>query len=101
MLAGILPNPIALNPFHNWSAAKKRQLRVLKLMRNAKLISDDEFDSLISQEVYLRGKKPIVVEYDKGPEISIFDKALKDPRIPEQLKRDADSTGIIFLPEEK
>jgi len=101
ILAGILPNPIVLNPFHNWSAVKKRQLRVLKLMRNAKLISDDEYKSLISQEVYLRGSKPSVVEYDKTPEISIFDQALQDPRIPEQLKRHADSTGIIFLPEEQ
>lgn len=101
LLAGILPNPIVLNPFHNWSAAKKRQLRVLRLMRNARLISDDEYDRLISQEIYLRGSKPVEVELEKTPEISIFDQALKDPRIPEHLKQDADSTGIIFLPEEK
>lgn len=98
MLAGILPNPIRLNPFHNWSAAKKRQLRVLKLMRNAKLISDDEYNGLISQEIYLRGSKPLVAERDTIPEISIFDKALKEPRIPEKLKPNTDSTGIIFLP---
>jgi membrane peptidoglycan carboxypeptidase len=101
LLAGILPNPIVLNPFNNLEGAKKRQLRVLKLMRNARLISDDEYKSLISQEIYLRGSKPLDVEYDETPEISIFENALKDPRIPEQLKRDADSTGIIFLPEEK
>lgn len=101
MLAGILPNPILLNPYDNWSGAKKRQLRVLTLMRNAKLITEQDFNNLISQEVYLRGSKPLFVEYDKIPEISIFEKALKDPRIPERLKRKADSTGIIFLPEEK
>ncbi|UCE05354.1 MAG: monofunctional biosynthetic peptidoglycan transglycosylase [bacterium] len=101
MLAGILPNPILLNPLDNWSGAKKRQLRVLNLIRNAKLITADEFKSLITQQVYLRGSKPLLVEYDNILEISIFENALKDPRIPERLKRKADSTGIIFLPEEK
>jgi len=101
MLAGILPNPIVLNPFDNWSAAKKRQSRVLKLILNARLITVDEFKSLLSQEVYLRGSKPLFVEYDNIPDISIFERALKDPRIPERLKQKADSTGIIFLPEEK
>lgn len=101
LLAGMLPNPVVLNPFNNWEAVKKRQLRVLKLMRNAKLISEDEYDNLVSQPVYLRGSKPLRIEYDEMPEISIFEKAMKDPRIPERLKRQADSTGIIFLPEEK
>ena len=101
MLAGILPNPIVLNPFDNWSGAKKRQSRVLKLMLNTRLITVDEFKSLLCQEIYLRGSKPLFVEYDNIPDISIFEKALKDPRIPERLKRKADSTGIIFLPEEQ
>ncbi len=101
LLAGILPSPIRLNPFHNWSAVKKRQIRVLNLMRNARLISDDEYNDLISQQIYLRGSKPLVIEHEKFPEISIFDDALQEPRIPEQLKENADSSGIIFLPEEK
>ena len=102
LLSGILPNPNVLNPFENWSGAKKRQARVLKLMRNAKLINDEEFKNLIAQEIYLRGSQPILVEEEKllVPEISIFDSALKDPRIPEQYKQQADTTGIIFLPEE-
>ncbi len=101
LLAGILPNPIAFNPFDNWEGAKKHQLRVLKLMRNARLVSEDEFNSLSTQQVYLRGTKSIFIDDEHHPEISIFEKALKDPRIPERLKRKADSTGIIFLPEEK
>ncbi len=100
LLAGILPNPILLNPFDNWSGAKKRQSRVLKLMKMAKLITNEEFESLITQQVYLRGWKPLFVEHENIPEISIFEKALKDPRVPDRLKRKADSTGIIFLPEE-
>lgn len=101
LLAGILPNPITLNPFDNWQGAKKHQLRVLKLMRNARLISADEFKKLSVQQVYLRGARPAVVADELYPEISIFEQALKDPRIPERLKRKADSTGIIFLPGEK
>jgi penicillin-binding protein 1A len=101
MLAGILPNPKVLNPFDNWSGAKKRQLRVLKLMRNAKLISGDEFNSLSAQPVYLRGSKSLIMEEENIPEVSIFEQALKDPRISDKMKHDADSTGIIFLPEEK
>lgn len=101
MLAGILPNPIVFNPYDNWSAAKKRQLRVLKLIRNARLIAEDEFNRLSSQPIYLRGAKPSSLEHENIPEISIFEQALKDPRIPEKLKQKADSSGIIFLPEEK
>ena len=101
LLAGILPNPIVFNPFDNWKGAKRHQLRVLKLMRTARLISEDELKSLSVQQVYLRGTKPIFIDDEHYPEISIFEKALKDPRIPERLKRNADSTGIIFLPEEK
>ena len=101
LLAGILPNPIELNPFNNWEGAKKRQLRVLKLMRNAHLITKDEFQSLRSQPIYLRGLKPLIIDNQNFLEISIFEQALKDPRIPERLKKNADSTGIIFLPEEK
>ena len=101
MLAGILPNPILLNPFDNWSGAKKRQSRVLKLMRYARLVTGDELKSLIAQQVYLRGSKPLFIEDDNIPEISIFEKALRDPRIPEKLKQKADSLGIIFLQEEK
>ena len=101
ILAGILPNPKVLNPFDNWSGAKKRQLRVLKLMRNAKLISGDEFNSLSAQPVYLRGSKSLIMEEENIPEVSIFEQALKDPRISDKMKHDADSTGIIFLPEEK
>ena len=49
----------------------------------------------------LKNNIQAVITNENIPEISIFEKALKDPRIPERLKRKADSTGIIFLPEEK
>jgi len=101
MLAGILPNPILLNPFDNWSGAKKRQTRVLNLMRNARLITTDEYKKLVAQDIYLRGSRPLWIEYEDVLDISIFEKALQDPRIPEKLKKKADSLGIILLPGEK
>lgn len=101
ILAGILPNPVVLNPFNNWEAARKRQSRVLKLIRNARLISKDEYESLSSQPIYLRGSQPVLEQEEKFLGISIFEQALKDPRIPDRFKKNADSSGIIFLPEDK
>lgn len=100
ILAGMLPNPIVLNPFKNWPAVKKRQLRVLKLMRNAKLLTDEEYDSLVDAPIYLRGTQPLIPE-QVMPDSSLFEKALQDPRIPQELKQQADTTGIIFIPEEQ
>ncbi|MDZ7332369.1 MAG: transglycosylase domain-containing protein [candidate division KSB1 bacterium] len=100
ILAGMLPNPIVLNPFKNWPAVKRRQLRVLKLMRNAKLLTDEEYDNLIDTPVYLRGSQPPIPE-PIMPDSSLFDQALQDPRIPQELKQQADTTGIIFIPEEQ
>lgn len=98
LLAAILPNPIRLDLFRNFEGAKKRQVRVLRLMRNAGLLTNDEVKGVLDQPVFLRGTQPPAVEPEKPP-ISIFQSALGDPRIPEKLKQKADSTGIIFLPE--
>ncbi len=100
VLAAMLPNPIILNPFKNWPAVKKRQIRILKLMRNAKLLTKEEYDQLVDTPVYLRGSQPPVQE-PIVPDSSLFERALKDPRIPEDLKQQADTTGIIFIPEEQ
>lgn len=102
LLAGILPNPIRLNPFINWTGARKRQARVLRLMRNARLIDEVEYQDLLAQEVNLRGSQPKLVrdEIKTVPPASIFDSSLQDVRIPEHVRQQADSTGIIFLPEE-
>ncbi|MCI0494090.1 transglycosylase domain-containing protein [candidate division KSB1 bacterium] len=101
LLAGMLPNPKILNPFKNWNRVKNRQQRVLRLMRNARLITDLEFENLLSQRIYLRGSAPKIEEQPMIPDISIFDEALKDPRIPKEFKDKADSTGIIFIPEDE
>ncbi len=101
LLAGMLPNPKILNPFKNWNRVKNRQQRVLRLMRNARLITDQEFENLLSQTIYLRGSAPKFEEQPMIPDVSIFDEALKDPRIPKEFKDKADSTGIIFIPEDE
>jgi len=101
LLAGILPNPIRLNPFENWPATKKRQARVLRLMTNSGLITLDEYYHLLNMQINIRGQKPLLVNDENVPEISIFEKTLKDPRIPDQCKRKADSTGILYFPEEQ
>ncbi|MDZ7318171.1 MAG: transglycosylase domain-containing protein [candidate division KSB1 bacterium] len=102
LMAGILPNPIRLNPFVNWSGARRRQARVLRLMRNARLISDVEYQDLLAQEVSLRGSEPklVIDEIKTTPPPSIFDSSLQDAAIPESVRQQADTTGIIFLPEE-
>lgn len=98
LLAAILPNPVELDLFKNFSGAKIRQARVLRLMRNAGLLSNEDVTGILSQPVYLRGTRPRL-ELTEMPTISIFESALSDPRIPDRLKRKADTTGIIFLPE--
>lgn len=102
LLAGILPNPIRLNPFVNWAGARKRQARVLRLMRNARLINDAEYQNLLAQEINLRGSQPklVIDEINTAPQASIFDSSLQDVAIPDSIRKQADTTGIIFLPEE-
>ncbi len=102
LLAGILPNPIRLNPFVNWAGARKRQARVLRLMRNARLINDAEYQDLLAQEINLRGSQPklVIDEINPAPKASIFDSSLQDVAIPDSIRKQADTTGIIFLPEE-
>jgi len=101
LLAGMLPNPIILNPFKNWDRVKSRQQRVLKLLRNASMITDQQYQDLMTQRIYLRGTAPMLEEQFPDAEISIFEELLKDPSIPKQFKDKADSTGILFIPEEE
>lgn len=101
LLAGMLPNPRILNPFKNWERVKARQHRVLRLMRNAKLISDQEYEDLLQQPIYLRGVAPKIEAPPMIPEISIFDSAMQDPAIPQEFKDRADSTGILFITEDE
>jgi len=100
LLAAILPNPIYYNPFKNFSGARKKQRRVLRLMREAGLIDKTQMDKILNTPIKLRKygeklEKPLHREY------SIFDSLLGSPRIPDSLKVYADSLGIIFLPEDK
>ena len=101
LLAGILPNPIFYNPFKNLKGARRKQARVLKLMRDAHLITNQEMNDIIEAPVELRGSKiQLDDKFRTSYKISIFDSLLRSPRIPENLKTRIDSIGIIYLPEE-
>lgn len=100
LMASILPNPIYYNPFNNYSGAKKKQARVLKLMKDAGLVSAAQMKKIKSNPPVLRGMKKSIKE-QLAPKYDLFDSALNNPRLPDSLRIQADSLGILFLPEEK
>ncbi len=97
LLAGILPNPIFYNPYKNMAGARKKQKRVLHLMRIAGLISREQAERILGTKIVLRGqresgRKTMLTE-------SVLDSILRAPRIPDSIHVEYDTTGIIFLPE--
>jgi len=54
LLAGMLPNPHYYNPFKRPDKAKERQHRVLANMVQAKLISEDEYQTALHADLALR-----------------------------------------------
>lgn len=101
LLAAILPNPNYYNLFKNFNGARKKQRRVLRLMRDARLIDNAEMESILNTKIYLRGEKREIIDDVLDFDSMLFDSTLKLPDLPDSLKEIADSTGIIFLPEEK
>ena len=100
LLAGILPNPIYYNPFKNFNGSKRKQYRVLRLMRDAGLITNFTMQQILNQPVKLRGTKTGQRTAVKKIASSFFDSLMHNPQIPDSVKKKADSTGIIYLPEE-
>jgi monofunctional biosynthetic peptidoglycan transglycosylase len=99
LLAAILPNPIYYNPFINLNGARRKQARVLKLMSDAHLISYVTMRQIKNKPIHLRGPKQDDEKQIFGIDLFNFDSLLKNPRFPQNLKTNADSTGIIYLPE--
>lgn len=54
LLAGMLPNPRYYNPFKRPEKARRRQEQVLFNMRQAKLLTDEEYDAALSKQIGLR-----------------------------------------------
>jgi penicillin-binding protein 1A len=54
LLAGMLPNPHYYNPFKRLDKAKDRQHRVLANMVQARLISEDEYQTALQSDLELR-----------------------------------------------
>ncbi len=100
LMAGILPNPIYYNPYENMRGAKRKQLRVLRLMRDAGLISSSQMKETFDTRLRFRKVKRDDQILDERFKASLFDSLLRSPRIPDSLKAKADSTGIIYLPED-
>jgi len=99
LLAAILPNPIYYNPFKNLTGARKKQSRVLKLMKDAHLVSSAQMKQITNNPIHLRSSKQNEKKQVFNYAVFNFDSLLKNPRIPQSLKTKADSTGIIYLPE--
>lgn len=99
LLAAILPNPIYYNPFTNLRGARRKQSRVLKLMKDSHLITSAKMKQIMNDSIYLRGQKPSIKDLIQKLDMSSFDSMLRNPRMPDSLKIKADSTGIIYLPE--
>ena len=55
LLAAIIINPKRFNPYIRFNSARKLQHRVLRLMRDAKIITPEEMDLIFSQQIVLRG----------------------------------------------
>lgn len=56
MLAGLPQNPAYANPVANFDRARKRQLVVLDKMRDAKFITDREFELARSERLHIRSE---------------------------------------------
>ena len=54
LLAAIIINPIRFNPYWRFNSARKLQRRVLKLMKGAKIITSEEMENILSQQIILR-----------------------------------------------
>ena len=99
LLAAILPNPIFYNPFKNLTGARRKQSRILRLMKDSHLITSAKMKQIMDNPIYLRGQKSILKDLIPKIDMSSFDSMLQNPRIPDSLKIKADSVGIIYLPE--
>ncbi|MBN1351884.1 monofunctional biosynthetic peptidoglycan transglycosylase [candidate division KSB1 bacterium] len=62
MLAAMLPNPRRFNPVTRMKSAKKLQLRVLALLRDARVITPEEYQMLTEQPLLLRNTRPEIPE---------------------------------------
>ncbi len=99
LLAAILPNPIYYNPLKNFKGARRKQSRVLKLMKETHLVTYSKMKQIKNDPIHLRGSKQDERKQKINLNLANFDSLLKNPRFPQSLKKKADSTGIIYFPE--
>ena len=68
LLAAMLPNPKRFNPMIRMNAVKKLQQRVLTLLRDARWITPEEFEMVLTEPIYLRGAYPEVQPLSNQPD---------------------------------
>jgi len=54
MLASMLPNPKYYNPFVRWEKVKRKQRRVLRLMRGNRVISREDYEAALEEPLALQ-----------------------------------------------
>ncbi len=99
LMAAILPNPIYYNPFTNFKGARRKQSRVLKLMKDSHLITSSKMKHVMKKPIHLRDGKPDQKDGILKFDMSSFESMLQNPQLPDSIKIKADSVGIIYLPE--
>ena len=55
LLVAMLPNPKRFNPMTRMPTVRKLQKRVLMLLRNARMVTSEEYEALLVEPIYLRG----------------------------------------------
>ena len=66
LLAGIINNPSAYNPYKNPSSAKKRRDLVLKRMFDLNFLSSDEYASAINEEIVIVDDSPKQIQFTRS-----------------------------------
>ena len=88
MLAGIPKSPNNYSPVKNYSKAKERQKIVLKLMKDNKKITEEEYNTAINKNLQIIGKKEknniTSINYFKD---SVLEEIKKLTNIPEEITK--------------
>ena len=88
MLAGIPKSPNNYSPVKNYSKAKERQKIVLKLMKDNKKITEEEYNTVINKNLQIIGKKEknniTSINYFRD---SVLEEIKKLTNIPEEITK--------------
>ncbi|MBO4396775.1 MAG: transglycosylase domain-containing protein [Eubacterium sp.] len=98
-LAAIIKNPVYYNPITHASRNRKRELQVLTAMQDQGLITSDEYEKAIEDDVQTRIQRYNEPVMEKVRETSYYEDALKQEVI-EDLKKElgySDTQAMVAL----